>query len=215
MPQLDDIAKERLNKKFKKTPYRPWDLSGNSAQSNSEEKIELGVTIKTEPVNNVIAIDSETDIPEQISKEIKDGRLKNAIVGLSDNESSDRRQNSRKKSRHDKNINSELFDESENLSFEIKRKIIDLKGPQKKIFYYIVDSCIKNDCLTSGPVSSAFLTAIFGFTKDITKTAISRLENKGLINKDSRFLKKGPGSLLSFNISTEVKSVFCTLIKKR
>ena len=38
MPKLDDVLKERENKKFLKKSYRPWDLSGQKLEEKTEHK---------------------------------------------------------------------------------------------------------------------------------------------------------------------------------
>ena len=86
-------------------------------------------------------------------------------------------------------------------SEQVKR----LYGLQRNILFQIVNHCISNGNLVTGPITLESLKALANTDIDTIKTAVQRLVNKKII---TRLLgKRGVGGFSEFAITEEIKSI--------
>ncbi len=222
MPKIDDILEKR-EKKFKKKSFRAWDFSGAIVESleqdannvtklhvGSESPVILGTLIDIDPektkekndgaIQNVSLKEDKAELlstePKnvQFQAEPKDERAKNNL-----SKSGARGRKSLAAIQQERVINSPP---------SIHQKIICLKGAQEKVFAHIVAMCHQNGGLATGPIYSAMLLSIAGCTYEVLKMAIKRLIRKNLIQRDSLWAQKGPGSALHFVLTSEEAKQF-------
>lgn len=220
MPTLNDIVEERekRKKKFKKKSYRAWDFSGEIVESLEQDANNV-TQLHADNEASVIPGTLVNIVPEK-AKEKNDGAiqgvgLKEKKVELLPAESKNIQSQVRLK---DENVKSNLSkagargrkslaaiqqEKVINSPPSIHQKIICLKGAQEKVFAHIVAMCNQNEGLVTGPIYSAMLLSIAGCTYEVLKMAIKRLIRKNLIQRDSIWAQKGPGSALHFVLTSE------------
>lgn len=217
MPKIDDILEKR-EKKFKKKSYRAWDFSGAIVESlerddnnvselraGNEASVILGTLIDIDPekakeendvaIQDVSLKETKLELSSVAPKNIQyQTALKTEKVKSNLSKTGTRGRKSLAAIQQEKVINSLP---------SIHQKIICLKGVQQKVFVSIVAMCAQSGGLTTGPVYSAKLSSITECSYEILKMAIKRLIQKKLIQRDSIWAQKGPGSALHFALPSE------------
>ena len=222
MPKIDDILEKR-QKKFKKKSYRAWDFSGEIVESieqdvnnetkphvDSESPVILGTLIDIDPEKTkeendsaIRSVSLKEEKAEPLSIEPKNVQLqvgpKDERVKSNSSKVGTRGRKSLAVIQQEKVINSPP---------SIHQKIVCLKGAQEKVFGHIVAMCHQNGGLTTGPIYSSMLLSIAGCNYEVLKMAIKRLIRKNLIQRDSLWAQKGPGSALHFVLTSEEAKQF-------
>ncbi|MDF1684994.1 MAG: hypothetical protein P1U36_10125 [Legionellaceae bacterium] len=157
MPDLKDIVSTREKKKFVKSAYRPWDLTGSHSDENTEKEIIDNIKeTKQKPIKQNEVLHDE---PKKITA---------SQQNVAPN-SSTRVQ--------EKNISNEVGAAS------IELKLTNLAGLQKKILSIITKACSEDD-LKTGPIHTKVLAENINASIGSTKMSISRLIAKGLITRE-------------------------------
>ncbi len=79
-----------------------------------------------------------------------------------------------------------------------------LTGYQKKIFAYVLERCMSRGMLTTGMVTNESLSQITSTSRQMVKTSISRLIEKGLIYREKG--KSGRGGFFILRISEGIRA---------
>ena len=176
-------------KKFKKTPYRPWNDS-LSEDLKASQNLSTENTTNSEPIiyqnttNYISKYNQNTTNSEPI---IYQNTTNYKPIG---------NQNVTK------DENSEKGKEDKNQDFMNFRR---LSGLQKNIVIYIGSKCIYYNSLCSGQVKTDELVKYLNTDSFTIRTAIQRIQKKGfLLNKEG---KKGVGGFTIFYISEDLKKI--------
>jgi len=222
MPKINDILEKR-EKKFKKKSFRAWDLSGaiiesleqddnnvSELRAGNEAQVILGALIDIDPEKakeeNDFAI-QDVSLKEK-KVELLPIELKNVQNQIALKEEKVKNNLSKTGTRGRKSLAAIQQEKVINSLPSIHQKIICLKGVQHKVFGYVVAMCAQSGGLTTGPIYSAKLSSIAECTYEVLKMAIKRLIRKNLLQRDSVWAQKGPGSALHFALpSEEVKQI--------
>lgn len=206
MPSIDDFKQKDLKKKkFKKTPYRPWN---NSLSEDLKEPKKLSTENATN--NEPIIYQNTTNY---ISKHNQNTTNNEPIIyqNTTNNESI--------VNRYIIDIQSDIQSKNENLANfpeEKNQLFINLRrlcGLQKNIVIYIVNKCIYNNSLCSGPIKTEDFVKYLNTDSFTIRTAIQRIQKKGFILKKEG--KKGVGGFTIFYIESELKKLISEEIQEK
>lgn len=221
MPTITDDFVKTMNKKFKKTNYRPWDerFSLDREQSllvNDEESPHSDSGEKDDLLSNtkkVLDLKEKANFVDNSSHDVKEKneRLDNLNSHVINN------QNKIMNSDITQEINYPISLEPQSkwtrtdISSEIRHNdialvVMSLFGIQKRIMELLVkhiDNGFLNDhFIQTLPVIINDFSDKVGVSCGTVKTSFSRLRKKGLIQ--SHFYKRGRGGLTIFLIKIEV-----------
>ena len=181
MPDLKDIVSTRDKKKFVKSAYRPWDLTG----TNSDNIPEKEINNKKEVASKLIKKNNE---PPNKSKDLGAPQPDEALIS--------------KVVLEEKSIANEV------VPLSIELKLTNLAGLQKKILNIITKACTEDD-LKTGPIHTKVLAENINASIGSTKMSISRLITKGLISREKgRPAKDG---FINLRINKEVHEALSKL----
>jgi predicted transcriptional regulator len=216
MPSLEDIVKNRQNKKFIKKAFRPWDLSGKGVEKLKEERQQSDqdeITIVPTINNNLnINLDNSSEeviieSPEIITQELsKLSAIKNVTYSAHNivSDSSDRKESYITAGDNILNFN--------NVDLNIKIKILNLYGLQKLIFFVLLSNCIDKERFTTSDFAIKDLQAVTNASTESVKTSLLRLIKKGLIVRHNG--KRAKGGYLNLGFEKNVWSIALVLAKE-
>ncbi len=194
MPSIDDFKQKDLKKKkFKKTPYRPWNDS-LSEDLREPQNLSTENTTNSEPI---IYQNTTNYISKHNQNTINSEPIiyQNTINSKPDIQS--------------KPENQENLVGKETQLFNNLRRLC---GLQKNIIIYIVSRCAYNNSLCSGPIKTSEFVEYLNTDSFTIRTAIQRVEKKGFIlNKEG---KKGVGGFTIFYVSEIIKKLVSEDIKE-
>lgn len=189
MPRIDE--KIETKRPFKKKPYRPWNLL--------EEDIELAVTKPNNTCSESVTNGEPTGNQLVTIEESKSNHL-------DINEGSNRTNKESISNPPSKQISNQInhFPITYQSQIDAKDIVRRLVGLQKKILFFIVDDCVFRNQLYTGPIPTDALKQVTSADTDTLKTAVQRLINKKIINREKG--KKGIGGFAIFSISEQIRS---------
>lgn len=195
MPSIDDFKQKDLKKKkFKKTPYRPWNNS-LSEDLKEPKKLSTENTTNSEPIIYQNTTNNEPIIYQNTTN--NESIVNRYIIDIQSDIQS-------------KNENLENFPEEKNQLFINLRRLC---GLQKNIVIYIVNKCIYNNSLCSGPIKTEDFVKYLNTDSFTIRTAIQRIQKKGFILKKEG--KKGVGGFTIFYIESELKKLISEEIQEK
>ena len=205
MPNINDMVKERANKKFVKKTYRPWDLSGESSSVSAKE------TTAT-PSFNTIIVDDTNSSKTVKSTLISEGKSTSEIDIKLDNI----KETNEQQIGNIQITNGHQFDNTK-VTFQITNRehlditldptsinhqVMKLSGIQKIILDFIVDFCIFRNHLETGPIETSVLASYAKATNGVVKISIKRLIDKGFIIRNKG--KQAKGGYINLSITQNI-----------
>jgi predicted transcriptional regulator len=188
MPKIDDPnIKIKTIKPFKRESIRHWDGIEKIAPRGNREPI--GNQLVTD-ISNQLVINKEPIGNQLVNKNEPQKTNKESISNPISN---------RNKEPNSNQLVTQLVTDKTSLE-----RVKKLWGLQKKILFYIVESCMARGQLTSGAITNETFRIIANTDADTVKTAIQRLKNKGLITKEPG--KRGKGGFTSYIITEAVRN---------
>lgn len=209
MPNLNDVLKNRDQKKFVKKSYRPWDLTGENLPNQQATEDDKKSTEDILFSNNIINLQDTSII---------NNKLDNAQVTirerLGNNEVTIEEQSNNNQITNKKQI--ENIEETDQITIKeqlgnsldptaLYNRVINLSGLQRSILEFIADLCTINDDLETGPIETTTIALHAKTSIGSVKTSINRLIEKNLlIRKKGRTAKGGYINLSTFQDVLEV-----------
>lgn len=208
MPKLNEIVKERDNKKFIKKSYRPWDLGGDSTSISQE-------VIKKERLENSLIDTHISEINNNPSMATKvtpnlapENEIDNNKITLKEQQDNNR---ITIRDQIDNTQETERVTNREQLDIHldptsIYHQLMKLSGIQKNILNFIIDFCTIRNSLDTGPIETSTLALYANSNTGVTKISIKRLIDKGFILRKKG--KKAKGGYINLSITAEVYDAF-------
>lgn len=215
MPNLNDMVKERNNKKFIKRNYRPWDLTGESVTPALEEtKIEP----QSNPVKIIDTASKETLVIEQNLPTILSTKLGNKLDiqketiehQLDNNQISIGNQIDNYKTTEQITNGYQIDIALDPTS--LYHQIMKLSGIQKNILDFIIDFCTFRHSLETGPIETQVLSTHAKTSPGVTKISIKRLIDKGFIIRQKG--KQAKGGYINLSLTSEIYNAVIEQRKK-
>lgn len=210
MPQVSDIVKKN---KFKKRPYRPWDLSAGA------EKIEPAIDNPKiiQPVGTIEKTDQPIIIKEE-SVFLPKIRLQELDVDTGSALGIFREQLGTNKETVKEQLSNHSITVREQLDNEIgansvKNIIRKLSGIQSKIFGLIIDISSARGELITGQVETAMIAQYVQTSIGTVKTSLNRLIQRNLINRIPG--KTGKGGYINFGLSEDTMIIALEVRKEK
>ena len=185
MPNISDILdKNKDKKKFSKKEYRPWNLSETLSNSKEieDEKIDLPVKI------NAIKKVKQEPVSQPAEESVEKAPLKNNsnpdVIQLENAETS--------------------FSYLEPTNLAVEDFLLQLSGRQKELLILIIRNLVDNKSLMTSPMYAQSLVEKISTSLGTIKSAVRRLESKGLVKSVS---KRARGGYYRFELEEEVLNI--------
>lgn len=176
---------------FQRKKTRPWD-GIDSLMSNSNQLV-----TNKEPISNQLVTQEVTN-KEPIGNQLVTN--KKAIIN---NKVTNKEPISNPTSNHHRQPISNQLVTPLVTSNEAKNAVKRLCGLQKKILFYVVEQCVNDGHLTSGPITNETFREVANAGAHTVKTAVQRLIHKGLLQRGEG--KRGNGGFASFSINKDIR----------
>ena len=207
MPNLNEIIKERDNKKFIKKNYRPWDLSGDSSliPNNAPQNESLTNLHKYSETSQVVVLCNEEEITQNFTT---NPEIDNT---LDNNKTTNKYQQDNKQAtnKYHLDINKGTYKETKEEQLDINldptsiyHQLMKLAGIQKNILSFIVDLCTIRNGLETGPIETLTLSLYTKANIGVVKISIKRLIDKGFVIRNKG--KQAKGGYINLSITSEV-----------
>ncbi len=201
MPRIDD-QQSVTKRSFQKKAYRPWALDLlDEIQEPSTQKKQPESTLSTLPKNkesnsNHLVINEK---PDSNHKETYPQEIVTNLESISSQKSNRYSNHSAPTPASREQTNTMNATQQIALRDAVQR----VYGIQRKILFYIVHECVSSNQLKSGPITMESLKIHANTDIDTAKTALQRLINKCLIQREKG--KRGRGGFAIFHITEELK----------
>lgn len=197
MPKIEEMVKDRSNKKFVKKNYRPWDLTGVTP-----------IISLVEPSDNIPAIISHNELSKKTDfpttpQEI-DINLDNTQVTIEqqpDNIQISNREHLDNIKKTSQITNGEQLDINLDPT-TLSHQLMKLSGIQKIILNFIIDFCTFRNSLETGPIETAVLATYAKATIGVIKISLKRLIDKGFVIRNQG--KQAKGGYINLSITSEI-----------
>ncbi len=211
MPKLNEIVKERDNKKFVKKSYRPWDLGGDSTHNvqeiikneNVENPITDSKTSENFSTNNVQIVTPSFEPEKKIDNTIDINKV--TLEKQQDNKQITVGEQIGNTKETDRVTNREQLDINLDPT-SVYHQLLKLSGIQKSILNFIVDLCTIKNSLDTGPIETSTISIYSNSSIGVTKISIKRLIDKGFIFRNKG--KQAKGGYINLSITAEVYNAF-------
>lgn len=213
MPSVEELLKKSTEKKFIKKDRRPWDYDTSIGGYNSEAQFEEA------PASLQVykAINEQADF-EDLNKEIElkqqDIKVTNKVTQKVTQELALIAEPEVKQETPKPKLEKDSFENGLDIgrAILIKREIQNLVGIQKKLFFVIFNSCVKEGALSTVSFSTRDFEAITQISRETVKTSLNRLFKKSLILRLEG--KRAKGGYLFIGFDKEVWDICMQMVNE-
>ena len=209
MPNLNDILKNRDQKKFVKKSYRPWDLTGENLPNQQVKQDDKKSTENILSSNNIINIKDTSIINDLLGNNQVTIREQLDIYPvtieeqINNNQITNKKQIENTKETDQVTIREQLGNSLD--PTDLYNRVINLSGLQRSILEFVADFCTINDSFETGPIETTTIALHIKTSIGSVKTSINRLIEKNLlIRKKGRTAKGGYINLSTYQNVLEV-----------
>lgn len=213
MPSVEELLKKSTKKKFIKKDRRPWDYDTSMGGYKSEAQFEEGpASLKVyKAINNQ---ESFEDLHKEIELKQQDIKVTNKVTQKVTQEPKLIVEPEIKQEIPKLKLEKNSFENGLDMgrAILIKREIQNLVGIQKKLFFVIFNSCVKEGALSTVSFSTRDFEEITQTSREAVKTSLNRLFKKSLMLRLGG--KRAKGGYLFIGFDKEVWDICMQMVNE-